>query len=103
MIDFLSVSLCILGILFTINFLFALLYILSKTAGNGLYRWVTMDYEFLALFAFPFFGLTELVASEVYARYNWFIARVVLFGYILIVMVLIVVCFMLFDYFVAML
>lgn len=89
----------ILGTFLLFNFLFALLYTMSKTAGNGFYRWITHDLEFLMSLSAPLFGLTQLVASSTYERFNWFIARVLIFLYAILVFVLAIVCFIAFGHF----
>lgn len=89
----------ILGTFLLFNFLFALLYTLSKKAGNGFYRWITHDLEFLMILSAPLFGLTQLIASSIYGRFNWFVARVLLFLYAILVFVLAIVCFVAFGHF----
>ena len=46
----------VLGIFSLFNFGFSLIYILSSTAGNGFYRWITHDLDFMLILAAPFFG-----------------------------------------------
>ena len=95
----LAVSFGSLGAFILINFFFALLYILSRSAGNELYRWVTHDLDFLAIIFAPLFGLTQWAASSFYERYNWFVARVFLLFYVIFILILSMLCFSMFGYF----
>ncbi|MGG4343678.1 hypothetical protein [Paenibacillus lautus] len=40
------------------NLLFDCLYLLSRTAGHGFYRWMSHDLDFLIVLSYPFFRLT---------------------------------------------
>ncbi|MDQ0272743.1 hypothetical protein [Cytobacillus purgationiresistens] len=102
MIKFIAVVFGLVGLLLTINLLFSFLYILSKSAGKGLYRWIVYDTEFLMILASPFFGLTELVASHVYKRFNWFNSRLLLVLYAFVLMVLTIIIFLICDHFLGM-
>jgi hypothetical protein len=95
----LAVSFGSLGAFILINFFFALIYILSRSAGNGLYRWVTYDLDFLAIIFAPLFGLTQWAASSLYERYNWFLARVLLIFYAIFILIVSIFCFIMFGYF----
>ncbi|MGX1432360.1 hypothetical protein ACUXCC_000749 [Cytobacillus horneckiae] len=99
MMEFLAIVCGIIGALLTFNLLFSLLYLLSKTAGNGFYRWVVHDLEFLMILSFPFFGLTQYVASSVYERFNWFVARILLVVYAILLLIVAIIFFMLFSHF----
>lgn len=88
----------LIGILILINFSFSLLYILSKTAGNGFYRWLVLDMDFLATIFYPLFGLTQSVAINMYEQFNWFVARVLLVLYAIFLFILAIVCFIIFGY-----
>ncbi|WP_404448237.1 hypothetical protein LG307_03650 [Sutcliffiella horikoshii] len=95
----LAVSFGSLGAFILFNFIFALIYILSKSAGNGIYRWVTYDLDFLMFIFAPLFGLTQWVASSFYERFNWFMARVFLLFYAIYILILSILCFSMFGYF----
>jgi len=79
------------------NFLFALLYILSKSAGNGFYRWITHG-GLLDVLCFPIIGLTQWAAGSIYERNNWFVARVLLILYAIFILIVAILCFILFGY-----
>lgn len=79
------------------NVLFALLYILSKSAGIGFYRWITHD-GLLDILSFPIMGLTQWAASSLYERHNWFVARVLLILYTILIFILAIVSFIVFGY-----
>ncbi|WP_404460912.1 hypothetical protein [Sutcliffiella horikoshii] len=95
----LAVSFGTLGAFILLNFIFALLYILSRSAGNGLYRWVTYDLDFLVVIFAPLFGLTQLAANSLYERYNWFVARVFMVFYAIFILIVSLLCFSMFGYF----
>ncbi|WP_404448240.1 hypothetical protein LG307_03655 [Sutcliffiella horikoshii] len=80
------------------NVLFALLYILSKSAGIGFYRWITHDLDFLVILSFPLLGLTQWAASSIYGRFNWFVARVLLILYTIVIFIIAIVSFIVFAY-----
>ncbi|KMJ57621.1 hypothetical protein AB685_16630 [Bacillus sp. LL01] len=94
----LAVSFGSLGAFILFNFFLTLLYILSKSAGNGFYRWITHDLDFLIILSFPLFGLTQWVASSAYERFNWFVARALLILYAIIIFILAIVSFIVFGY-----
>ncbi|WP_404469668.1 hypothetical protein [Sutcliffiella horikoshii] len=95
----LAVSFGSLGAFILLNFIFALLYILSRSAGNGLYRWVTYDLDFLVVIFAPLFGLTQWAANSLYERYNWFVARVFMVFYAIFILIVSLLCFNMFGYF----
>ncbi|WP_010199997.1 hypothetical protein [Bacillus sp. m3-13] len=95
----LAVSFGSLGAFILINFFFSLIYILSRSAGNGVYRWFTHDLDFLAIIFAPLFGLTQWAASSLYERYNWFVARVFLLFYAIFILIFSLLCFSMFGYF----
>lgn len=95
----LAVSFGSLGAFILINFFFALLYILSRSAGNGLYGWVTHDLDFLEIIFAPLFGLTQWAASSLYERFNWFVARLFLIFYAIFILIVSIFCFSMFGYF----
>ncbi|MBT2763344.1 hypothetical protein [Paenibacillus sp. ISL-20] len=99
MVDIITVVFGVIGTFTVFNLLFACLYLFSKTLGNGFYRWIVHDLEFLMIVSFPLFGPTQFIASQVYERFNWFAARVVLIFYSIGLMILAVIFFMLFGYF----
>lgn len=86
-----------LGALLLLNFLFALLYILSKSAGNGFYKWVTYG-GLLSVLYFPIMGLTQWAAISIYERFNWFVARVLLVFYAVFIFIIVILCFIGFGY-----
>nr|WP_082892141.1 hypothetical protein [Sutcliffiella horikoshii] len=77
----------VLGIFSLFNFGFSLLYILSSTAGNGFYGWITHDLDFMLILAAPFFGVTQWAASSMYERFNWIGARIILVFYSVLVLI----------------
>ncbi|MBN8209832.1 hypothetical protein JI666_13830 [Bacillus sp. NTK071] len=96
--DILAVVCGAIGFSLIFNMFFSLLYLLSKSAGKGLYRWVTYDdFELLTILIFPFLGLTQYVASRLYEKYNWFKARIILILYSILLLILAILFFILFD------
>lgn len=76
------------AILFT-NFFYALLYLLSRTAGDWLSDGVSKYADCLGvLLFFPFLGLTNFLAMLTYDRFNWFVARLVILLYAILLLVL---------------
>lgn len=87
-----------IGFSLIFNMFFSFLYMVSKSAGKGFYRWVTYDdFEILTILIFPFLGLTQFVATRLYEKYNWFTARMILFLYSILLLVLAILFFVLFD------
>ncbi len=87
-----------IGFSLIFNMFFSFLYFVSKSAGKGLYRWITYDdFEILTVLTFPFLGLTQYVASRLYERNNWFKARMILFLYSILLLILAILFFILFD------
>ncbi|GAB6928918.1 hypothetical protein JCM10914A_29010 [Paenibacillus sp. JCM 10914] len=99
MIGLIAIVFGMLGTFVTFNWLFGLVYLLSRSAGNRFYRWAVHDLEFLMVLSFPLLGLTQYVASKAYGRFNWFTARIMLICYLVALIILIVVLFSLFGYF----
>ncbi|KMJ57622.1 hypothetical protein AB685_16635 [Bacillus sp. LL01] len=95
---YIAIFLGMLGIFILVNFLFSLLYILSRSAGKGFYRWITYDLDFLEILSSPLFGITQWVAGVTYERFNWFVARVLLILYAIFILILSIVCFSMFWY-----
>lgn len=80
--QFLTIACGVIAVLLTFNLFFSILYFVSRTAGTRLYHWATHeDLEVLILLSFPFFGLTQYVASRCYDRFNWFQARGMLLSF----------------------
>ncbi|MBM7619995.1 lipopolysaccharide/colanic/teichoic acid biosynthesis glycosyltransferase [Bacillus tianshenii] len=88
-----------LGVFVSFQLLLALLYLISRTAGNVFYRWVVHDLDFLMVLSFPLFGGTQYVASRTYHRFNWFLARLLLILFSILLLIVAVVFFILFSYF----
>ncbi|MCM3618533.1 hypothetical protein M3936_13165 [Sutcliffiella horikoshii] len=88
----------VLGIFSLFNFGFSLIYILSSTAGNGFYRWITHDLDFMLILAAPFFGVTQWAATSIYEKFNWFVARVLLVFYSVFIFIIVILCFIGFGY-----
>ncbi|TKD70758.1 hypothetical protein FBF83_09085 [Pseudalkalibacillus hwajinpoensis] len=87
-----------IGFFLISNLLFSLLYMLSKSAGKGFYRWTSHDdLEILVIVTAPLFGLTQYVASTLYEKYNWFKARILLILYSILLVILAILFFILFD------
>lgn len=86
-----------LGVFLLINVFFAFLYLLSRSAGRGFYRWISHG-GLLDVLCFPILGLTQWAASNIYERYNWFLARVLLIFYAICILILAILCFIIFGY-----
>lgn len=99
MVNIITVVFGVIGAFTVFNLLFACLYLFSKTLGNRFYRWIVHDLEFLMVLSFPLFGPTQAIASQVYERFNWFAARIVLIFYLILLLILAIVFFMLFGHF----
>lgn len=98
MMDMLITCCVAIGFFLVINLFFSFLYMVSKTAGNGFYRWATHDDFFtLTLITWPLFGLTQYTASRFYEKFNWFTARLMLILYATLVLILAISFFILFD------
>jgi hypothetical protein len=89
----------VIGGFLTINLLFSFIYIISFTMGNGFYRWIVHDMDFLMILSFPLFGPTQYVATKLYDRFNWFIARILVICYSILLLILAIVFFYLFGIF----
>ena len=98
MMHVITVIIGAIGFSLIFNMLFSFLYLVSKSAGKGLYRWVTYDdFEILTILVYPFLGLTQFIATRLYEKYNWFTARMILFLYTILLMVVAILFFILFD------
>ncbi|MFK3961875.1 hypothetical protein [Pseudalkalibacillus hwajinpoensis] len=87
--QFLTIACGIIAVFLTFNLFLSLLYLVSKTAGNGFYRWASHeDFEILVILSFPFFGITQYAASRFYNKFNWFKARmlIILFSILLLIL-----------------
>ena len=99
MMHILTVCFGAIGFFLIINLFFSFLYLLSKSAGEGFYRWASHDdLEISVIVTTPLFGLTQYVASKLYEKFNWFMARMLLLLYGVLVLTLAIVFFILFDY-----
>ncbi|MFC7373424.1 hypothetical protein ACFQPF_17425 [Fictibacillus iocasae] len=72
------------------NLLFCLLYLLSYTAGNGFYKWLTMNNSLMDLLAFPLLGPTKYTGDKLFNKFNGLIARLWLIGYAILLIILII-------------
>ncbi|MGD6776975.1 hypothetical protein ACQCT3_10975 [Sutcliffiella horikoshii] len=97
MIEIISTILFALAAFLLFNFLFALLYLLSRSAGDGFYSWITHDLDFLIILTGPMFGLTQWAASSLYERFNWFVARVLIILYSVFIFIIAIICFYMFG------
>lgn len=98
MMDLFATCCGVIGFFLMVNLFFSFLYMVSKTAGNSFYRWATHDDFFiLTLTTFPLFGLTQYIASRFYEKFNWFTARLMLILYAILVLILAISFFILFD------
>ena len=98
MMDILATCCGVIGVFLIINMFFSLLYLLSKSAGKGFYRWASHDdLEILVIVTAPLFGLTQYVASRLYEKHNWFKARMILILYSILLLILAILFFILFD------
>ncbi|TKD71090.1 hypothetical protein [Pseudalkalibacillus hwajinpoensis] len=95
--EFLAIACGVIGMALTFNLLFSFLYLISKSAGHGLYRWVVHDLDFLMVLSFPIFGITEFVANRLYSKFNWFAARILLIIYAILLFVLAIIFFIIFG------
>lgn len=99
MMHLLTVVVGAIGFALIFNLFFSLLYLISKSAGKGLYRWATHDdFEILTILIFPFLGLTQYVSSKLYEKFNWFKARILIILYSILLLILAILFFILFDY-----
>lgn len=89
----------VIGVFITINLLFSFMYMISFTLGNGFYRWIVHDMDFLMILSYPLFGPTQFVATKLYDRFNWFIARILVICYSILLLILAIVFFYLFGMF----
>lgn len=97
--EFIGTIFFMLGAFLFFNFIFALLYLLTRSGGSGFYRWVTHGgLDFLKVIYLPFFGLTQWVASSIYERFNWFVARILLVLYAVFLLIIVILCFIGFGY-----
>ncbi len=79
----------VIGAMLFTNFFYALLYLLSRTAGDRLSDGFSKYADCLGvLMFFPFLGLTNLSAMLIYDRFNWFVARLVLLLYAALLFIL---------------
>ncbi|KMJ57620.1 hypothetical protein AB685_16625 [Bacillus sp. LL01] len=98
--EFIETIFFIIGALLFTNFFFALLYLLSRSAGEGLINGISHSSECLGtLLVLPFLGLTHFVAILTYDRFNWFVARVVILLYAIFLFIIFFVLLILADYF----
>ncbi|WP_338778747.1 hypothetical protein [Metabacillus sp. FJAT-52054] len=88
-------TLFLIGSLLILHFLYSLLFLLSKRAGKGLYNWLTMDNCLLELLSFPLFTPVYFVATKIYDRFNWLIARLFILLYAILLFSLAIACFVL--------
>lgn len=95
--EFIAIACGFIGLSLCFNLFFSFLYLISKSAGRGLYRWVVHDLEFLMILSYPLIGLTQFVASRIYERFNWFIARVLLVLFSISLSVFAIIFFILFG------
>ncbi|TYS67643.1 hypothetical protein FZC76_13795 [Sutcliffiella horikoshii] len=71
-----------IGSFIFINFFFALLYLLSRRAGDRLFDGLCKYSDCLgSLLILILLGLTNFVAMLIYDRFNWFVARLVMLLY----------------------
>lgn len=92
--QFLTIVCGIISVLLTFNLFLSLLYLVSKTAGTGFFRWASHeDLEILVILSFPFFGITQYVASRFYDKYSWFKARMLLILFSILLLILDIVLF----------
>ena len=99
LIHLLTISRDVIGYCLILNVVFSLLFFLGKWAGNGLVNWISSgDFQFLIVVIAPLFAVTHVVANELYEKNNWFIARVLLTFYIVIMLALTIACFSGFNY-----
>ncbi|MFC0190095.1 hypothetical protein ACFFJY_17500 [Fictibacillus aquaticus] len=76
------------GVVFSVtNILFSFLYLISYSAGKGLYQWIIRDIDFLELLVAPFLGLTYYIANKLFGKFNWFNARILLVVYALFMLI----------------
>ncbi|WLR61527.1 hypothetical protein [Guptibacillus hwajinpoensis] len=95
--EFLAIVCGFIGLSLCFNLFFSFLYLISKSAGRGFYRWVVHDLEFLMVLSTPLIGLTQFVASRIYGRFNWFIARVLLILFSILLFISAIIFFILFG------
>jgi len=93
---FLETIYFVIGAMLFTNFFYALLYLLSRTAGDWVSDGVSKYADCLGvLLFFPFLGLTNFLAMLIYDRFNWFVARLVMLLYAALLFILFIVLIML--------
>lgn len=95
--EFIGTVFFMLGGFLFLNFLFALLYILTRSGGNKFYRWVTYGGLLSGLYS-PMMGLTQWAATSIYEKFNWFVTRVLLVFYSVFIFIIVILCFIGFGY-----
>ncbi|WP_165998428.1 hypothetical protein [Bacillus sp. Cs-700] len=100
MVEFLATVCGFIGISLCFNLFFSFLYLTSKSAGQGFYRWVVHDLDYLMVLSSPLIGLTQFVASRIYNKFNWFVSRLLLIVFSFVLLVSSIISFMLLSYFV---
>ncbi len=95
--QYIAVFFGMLGVFLLINVFFSLLYLLSRSAGRGFYRWISHG-GLLDALCFPILGLTQWAAPSIYERYNWFVARVLILLYAVFIFIIAILCFTMFGY-----
>ncbi|WP_165998424.1 hypothetical protein [Bacillus sp. Cs-700] len=95
--EFLAIVFGFIGLSLCFNLFFSFLYLISKSAGHGFYRWMVHDLDYLMILSTPLIGLTQFVATRIYEKFNWFIARVLLILFSILLFVLAIIFFILFG------
>ncbi|OYD56659.1 hypothetical protein CGZ90_16755 [Fictibacillus aquaticus] len=81
--EIINTGLTILNICIVTNLLYAFLFLISRSAGEGFANWISSGSDIVTGIMYIFFiGLTFITANLIYETYNWFISRMLLIVYI---------------------
>ncbi|MGN1402432.1 MAG: hypothetical protein ACI4XL_13135 [Bacillus sp. (in: firmicutes)] len=77
------------------NLIYSCFFLITKQAV-GIYKWITMEMDFLEVAAYLFVGPTYSFAQRTYKKCNWFWARVTMIGWLILMAILVIAFFSLF-------
>ncbi|HZG70979.1 MAG TPA: hypothetical protein VEY51_05505, partial [Chondromyces sp.] len=81
MLFIISILFGFLGVCAAFNFLYSLLFIVSYSGVNRIYRWFFKEAEFLEFITFPLLGPAYYTAGGIYQRFNGLLARLLVIGF----------------------
>lgn len=86
---FLETIYFVIGTMLFTNFFYAVLYLLSRSAGEWIFNGFCKYSDCLGgLLLFSLMGFTSVVAEHIYDRFNWFVARLLILLYALLLFIL---------------